>query len=158
MPQALELANTFIDQNEFPADISPLTTIYQASTPVPINKQLTEEDLQHLANIDLNRTITPPPFPGVHSNLGSEGEGSPDRDALYHSSPPETPSGDLQKVPTMQDDDHDMDDGIADGDNTSDANHKAAHAKTPPKSPKTTPAARRTSHWVQGSILLPIVS
>jgi hypothetical protein len=161
-PQALALANTLIDQNKFPAGVSPLTRIYRASTPIPINEPLTEQELERLANMTLNRTVTPPPFQGVPSSPEQERQGLLDQDTVMghiddlerpdvfmqppHRSPtPETPLGNSHEEPIIQDQNHNMDSDSDSESSSSSSNSEVAHTKTPRKSAQTSPAAQHKS-------------
>jgi hypothetical protein len=61
-PQALALANTYIDQTKFPDGVSPLTKLYPESTPDAMDGPWTEQELERLAAMNLNRTVAPPPI------------------------------------------------------------------------------------------------
>jgi hypothetical protein len=60
-PQALALTDTYIDQSKFPEGVSPLTMLYRESSPVPLDRAWTEQELARISNLNPNPTVTPPP-------------------------------------------------------------------------------------------------
>jgi hypothetical protein len=77
-PQALNLTNTYIDQSKFPEGVSPLTKLYRQPSPVPLDAPWTEQELERLSSLSLNRTVTPPPrYPHLRL-LSPEAEMEPD--------------------------------------------------------------------------------